>query len=201
VTALEHLNTAEFLAELKGGSTASFERLAEDLFTPLWRFLAGTRNVPEADADELVQDVLLKVYFKIGTYQRDGRATLTTWIFQIANNQSKDFHELHRQELEELTENTEPDHWEGVYAGRNRAYLQWLRGELEKLTAADQQVLIWRAQDFTYVEIGRWLGIKEGTARVRYLRAKRKLGVPDDPPVISGTATGQHIQESGDAHE
>lgn len=158
-------------------------------------------HVPELDAEELVQDVLMKVHANVSTFRRDGRAQLTTWIFQIAHNHAISFHLLACEEREKLIENELPEVWNGPYAGRNSAYLEWLKDELAKLTSDDQNILLWRAQEFSYVEISKWLGIKEGTARVRHLRAKKKLGIPDDQPELVALTVGQEIPASGGAHE
>ncbi len=143
----------------------------------------------------------MKVYSKVGTFHRDGRAQLTTWIFQIAENCAIDFCRAARKKQLELKENDKQVKWYGEFAGRNEPLLAWLRDELEKLTAEDQQVLLWRAQDFSYADIARWLGIKEGTARVRYLRAKKKLGVPDNQPELLEPTGGYEMPGSGGAHE
>ena len=158
-------------------------------------------NVPEADAEELALDVLMKVHSKVSTFRRDGRAQLTTWIFHIAHNHAIDFHRAANLNSQELLENEPPVHWDGPFAGRNQDMLDWLKDELAKLSADDQQVLLWRAQDFSYAEIAGWLGIKESTARVRYLRAKKKLGTPDDQSAPVVLTVGQQMPESGGADE
>ncbi len=157
--------------------------------------------VPEPDAEELALDVLMKVHTNVSKFRRDGRAELTTWIFHIAHNHAIDFHRLASEKQKERTENQPPVHWDGPCAGRNTALLDWLKDGLAKLPADDQQVLIWRAQDFSYAEIAGWLGIKEGTARVRYLRAKKKLSIPGDQTELVALTTGQEMPESGGAHE
>jgi len=179
----------------------AFERLAGEMFTPLWRFLVNNIYVPEPDAEELALDVLMKVYSKVGTFRRDGRAQLTTWIFHIAHNRAIDFHRQACQEREKRTENEPPVHWDGPFAGHNSAYLEWLKDALERLPADDQQVLLWRAQEFSYAEIAGWLGIKEGTARVRHLRAMKKLGVPDGQTELLELTVGQEMPVSEGAHE
>lgn len=171
------------------------------MFTPLWRYLANDTHVPEQDAEELAQDVLMKVHANIATFRRDGRAQLTTWIFQIAQNLALDFLGAQRPTHEALEEDELPQVWNGSYAGRNAAYLEWLKEELAKLNADDQNVLLWRAQGFSYAEISRWLGIKEGTARVRYLRAVKKLGVPNDQPESLQSVAGTAIPTTGGVHE
>lgn len=185
----------------ESGTIPAFERLAGELYTPLWRFLVNKIYVSEPDAEELALDVLMKVHSKVGTFRRDGRAQLTAWIFQIAHNHAISFHLLVCEEREKQIENELPEVWNGPYAGRNSAYLEWLKDELAKLPADDQQVLLWRAQEFSYAEISKWLGIKEGTARVRYLRARKKLGVPDDQPESLQSVAGTAVPATGGVHE
>jgi len=201
VTAFEYLNSAKFLAELKSGSIPAFERLAGELFKPLWRFLVNQIHVPEADAEELAQDALMTVHSAVGTFRRDGRAKLTTWIFNIAHNRGIDFHRTAEQKSRERAEYEQPVHWNGVFAGRNADMLDELKDELAKLSSDDQQVLLWRAQGISYAQIANWLEIKEATARVRYLRAKKKLRVPEDQPELVALTVGHEMPESGGAHE
>lgn len=56
-----------------------------DYFAPrLLRYLTGL-NVPEGQAEELVQEVLLKLWHKADTFD-PARASLGTWLFRIARN-------------------------------------------------------------------------------------------------------------------
>ena len=132
-------------------------------------------QIPNKDAEELVQDVLLKVHSKVGMFANDGSAKLTTWIFQIAQNRAIDFLRASHEEYDELPENFEPVPWHRHFAGRNSDLLAWLADELAGISAENQQILLWRAQDFSFAEIAGWLGLKEATARVRYFRSMKKL--------------------------
>lgn len=148
-------------------------------------------GVAEMDAEELVQDTLLKVHTNVGTFHRDGRAKLTTWVFRIAQNCAIDFHRVHREKLQELPEGLEPVRWHVRFAGHNSEHLTWLGQELPKFSAEDQQILLWHAHKFSFGKIGDWLGLKEATARVRHFRAMKKLK----------TAAGLVCLELGDTHE
>lgn len=147
------------------------------MLSPLCRFLAFGKSIPEADAEELASDVLVTVHDKIGTFRHGGRAKLTTWIFEIAKNRAIDYHRASRPEHVELTSDisqTRPGSG-AVYSGRNRDLLEWLLRELEGFSEQDQWLLKWRALEIPYGEIAAWLGINEGTARVRHKRAMEKL--------------------------
>lgn len=177
------------------------ERLAEKMFSPLWRFLVRQMNVPEPDGEELVQDTLIKVHASVKKFHRERGAKFTTWIFQIAYNKAIDFFRASRMNLEELTEADLPVPERGEFAGRNAELLARLRDALEKLSGADQCVLIWGAQGFSFAQIGEWLGIKKGTARVRYCRAKKKLGLTSDHSEVDESSVEQNALEVGGAHE
>jgi RNA polymerase sigma factor (sigma-70 family) len=165
------------------------------LFKPLWLFLVNEKHVPELDAEELVQDVLMKVYFSVGKFRRDGRAELTTWMFQIAENRAVDFHRVRREVHQELTESDLPVRWSGQFAGRNTAWLEWLGGELAELPAESQRILFWRANDFSYAEIAGWLGVKVNTARTRHFRAKAKIELAANTAGMLGVGAEQDIRE------
>lgn len=124
-------------------------------------------------------DVLMKVHEKIGTFKHGRGAKLTTWIFGIARNTAIDHHRASKKNKapEQLDEATvrHSKVGDGALAGRNTELLKWLEEELLKLPEQDQLLLKWRAMDFSYAQIGEWLKMKEGTARVRYQRAMEKL--------------------------
>jgi RNA polymerase sigma-70 factor (ECF subfamily) len=172
----------------------------ESLFVPIWQFLVNFMDLPEPDAEEIAQDTFLKVHSGVRGYHNDGRAKLTTWIFEIARNRAIDFHRESRPEQEELTDDVQLPK-DGKVAGRNESYLAWLRVELPKLSSEDRNILLWRAKDFTYAEIGTWLGIKEGTARVRHHRAMEKLGVAAQTLESNPLTVAQEISKIGAEHE
>lgn len=149
-----------------------------DRFLPhLIKFVAFGKNVPEADAEELAIDVLVTVHDKVATFRYGGNAKLTTWIFQIAKNRALDYHRTsarHEAELQADPPDVDID-THARYAGRNQEQLKWLSEQLNHFSEQDQWLLKWRAEDVPYSQIGEWLGISEGTARVRHKRAMAKL--------------------------
>jgi RNA polymerase sigma-70 factor (ECF subfamily) len=157
--------------------------------------------VPERDAEELVQDVLMKVHAKVSAFRRVSDAKFTTWIFQIAQNCAIDFLRTKRVGLDQLPENFEPVRWHGHFAGRNSDLLAWQVEELTKLSAENQQILLWRAQDFSFARIGGWLGLKETTAKVRYFRARKKLEAAGNQSGLFAVPTVQNIPELEAEHD
>ena len=132
-------------------------------------------NVPEADAEELASDTLLAVSSHIKGFKYGGKAKLTTWIFEIAKNKAIDFHRKASLDTVAIDDEFADCGPPGADAGRNKLYREWLDKELAKLTDEDRMLLLWRAKDIPYKEIGEWLGINEGTARTRHSRLCAQL--------------------------
>jgi RNA polymerase sigma-70 factor (ECF subfamily) len=134
-------------------------------------------NVPEATAEEVAADVLMTVHRKLKTFRFGGRAKLTTWIFEIAKNRAIDYHRSSKPRIQELNASklSAEHHQETEPSGRGDAQMLWIRTQLSQISDQDQQILKWRALDFPFGQIGEWMDISEGTARVRHKRALDKL--------------------------
>jgi RNA polymerase sigma factor (sigma-70 family) len=134
-------------------------------------------NVPEPTAEEVAADVLMTVHGKLRNFLFGSRAKLTTWIFEIAKNRAIDYHRAHKPEHQELTAST-PSAEQQVDVSPSRrvdAQMRWLRTQLSRLSDQDQHILKWRALDFPFGQIAKWLNISDGAARVRHKRALDKL--------------------------
>lgn len=77
----QHLDDQVLAAEARNGDIDAFEQLVRRWQLPLVRFLerrVGTR----ADAEDLFQETMLRVYRSLGDY--DSRRPFRTWVFTIA---------------------------------------------------------------------------------------------------------------------
>ena len=73
----------ELMLRVKAGDRAAFDRLLTENRTPIVQFLYRmVRN--RAIAEELAQDVFLRVYHSRDSYQASAR--FTTWLYRIATN-------------------------------------------------------------------------------------------------------------------
>jgi len=147
-------------------------------------------NIPEADAEELASDVLMVVHAKIGRFQFSERARLTTWIFQVAKNRAIDYHRRSQPDSCELSDSVVDPNGDkaGISSGRSQYLHTWLANELASLSEQDRQILNWRALDYDFAQIAQWLGMAEGTARVRHKRALDKLKAAAERQVPQGAS-------------
>src|ERR1043166_361372 len=67
---------------LKAGNAAAFERLVREYGDRIYRF--ARRLVGERGADDLTQEVLVRVFRSIRSYEPTGR--FESWLFTIANH-------------------------------------------------------------------------------------------------------------------
>jgi len=136
-----------------------------------------TRN--SAQAEDLAQEVFLKILRKAGSFRREG--TFKAWMFNIARNVTLDY--LRKAKRQGVTVPVEDavgqqlvDHRSAEQAAAGKQNMSLVARAMANLPAAVQDV-IWlgRFEFDTYEELGQALGCKAGTARVRMHRAMQQL--------------------------
>ena len=60
-------------------------RQFNDLYRPMLMDYLRRRNLPEFDADDVVQDVFVKLISKINTYERE-KCCFRSWLFAVVNH-------------------------------------------------------------------------------------------------------------------
>lgn len=173
----------------KRADATAFDELVEVFAPRLYGFLYRLTGRPE-DADDLVQEVFLRVVQRIGDYQHDGR--FEAWIFRIATNLARDRIRRMRRTLAPLSGDlpsdessgggTTWDHLADISAAPPDAPLELsddvdrLQRALARLPAAEREVIMLRHfSDMTFAEIARAMGTPLGTALARSHRALTKL--------------------------
>jgi RNA polymerase sigma-70 factor (ECF subfamily) len=140
----------------------------------LARFLV-VQGAPDDELDDLVQDSFIKAFRGLGSFR--GGASYRTWLLAIGANLLKDRRRQWRKRVVvELTPNL-PDH-SGDPAGDAEAgwAAEKLADEIGKLPRLQREVFLLRAQQgLEYGEIAQGLDISEGSARVHFHHAVKRL--------------------------
>ena len=149
-------------------------------------------NVPDGTAEEVAADVLMTVHGKLGTFRFGARAKLTTWIFEIAKNRAIDYHRSQKQQFEELDPSfvSKDRNAEAEPSAHEDNRLAWIRAQVAQFSELDQQILKWRALDFPFGQIAKWVDMSEGAVRVRHKRALDKL--KDQAKVVAAQGEPRH---------
>ena len=70
------------MAAIATGDEAAFARLVGELVPPLLRFTRATLAASPAEAEEVVQEALIRLWQQAATWQPDGR--ISTWLHRVA---------------------------------------------------------------------------------------------------------------------
>ncbi len=162
-----------------GGDHSAFgilvERYQERLFRLLSRFARD-----RMETEDLAQEVFIKVFRKLHTFQRD--SSLYTWMYRIAVNTARDHlsrgkrHSLHLVEDSEVFDSGQRD---PGYAGAAEPLLEEelqrvTREVLDGLSEKYRTILILREyEDLSYTAIAEVLGCSLGTVESRLFRARK----------------------------
>lgn len=131
------------------------------------------------DADDLVQDVFIKVWKNLANFRNDSQ--LYTWLYRIASNESITF--LNRKKLKNnISLDLEQD---GLNLSETLADTHYFDGDkaqmkLQKalLTLPDKQRLVFNMKyfdDLKYREISEILGTSEGALKASFHLAVKKI--------------------------
>jgi RNA polymerase sigma-70 factor (ECF subfamily) len=137
----------------------------------------------ESEAQDLTQDVFLRVFRALGSF-RSTEGSFTTWLARLTRNLLIDHYRRTRNErvtdsIEEQLPRIEgvsaPRRADSMLAGREAGEL--LQGALGKLSPELRETIILRdLQEMEYREIAEVLAIPEGTVKSRLNRGRAELG-------------------------
>jgi RNA polymerase sigma-70 factor (ECF subfamily) len=133
------------------------------------------------EAEDLTQDVFLKIFKSLGTFDR--RANFQTWLISVSRNLCIDHYRSVRQERQAIDHQVDPNalspaaHEPGPIAAleqQDRVVL--LREALAALPESLRKAVLMRdIQELTYQEIADRLGLPEGTVKSRINRGRTEL--------------------------
>jgi RNA polymerase sigma-70 factor (ECF subfamily) len=164
---------------LKGDQTAW-----ETIVRLYWRkvFNIAYKFVGRHDeAEDLTQDVFLKLFKSIKTFDR--RANFSTWLISVSRNLCIDHYRSVRREHDAVTHDIDVvtlaqpstiDSPHVMLERRDRVAL--LRAALDKLAPSLRMAVMLRdIQELSYQEIAGRLGVPEGTVKSRINRGRTEL--------------------------
>jgi RNA polymerase sigma-70 factor (ECF subfamily) len=83
--------SVSLLERLTAGPSDDDWRRLHDLYQPLLRTWLGRVGVPDADADDLTQEVLLVVFREVAGFERHGKGAFRAWLRTILAHRVRDF--------------------------------------------------------------------------------------------------------------
>lgn len=163
------------------GDQAHFKALVERHRERVFRLVLSILGAGhQGAAEELTQDVFVKVYRKLGQFR--GEAKFGSWLHRIAYNQAVDYRSRLRfkathygEEVLEMTPSDKPhdDPFTTVARGHTAATVRECLAQLPHLYRSVLNLHYWMGM--TVAEISRYLPAPEGTVKSYMHRARAKL--------------------------
>jgi RNA polymerase sigma-70 factor (ECF subfamily) len=159
----------------KEGDEGAMEKIYEQFKRPLFN-LAYRYTSDRPAADDLLQDIFVKVFSHLGEVNRD--ETFVAWLYRIAVNtcysylrsrRSREARSIGLGEIEGKKEEAVYDRHEDSLAGPLEGAIRELP---EKLRAV---FMLHDVQGHTHEEIGRILGITTGTSKSQLFKARLRI--------------------------
>ncbi len=177
---IETLPDDEVVRRVLAGEVEDFEvlvtRYSEKVYSLVWGMVRDTGH-----AEDLVQDVFIKAYAKLGDFEQKSR--FYTWLYRIAVNRTLDFIKSRDRSKTRSLEELPLVHPEANPAETNPAaplleqeFLRKMEEALEEIPPKFREILVLReVQELSYEEISEVLGCSKGTVESRLFRARAKL--------------------------
>lgn len=168
----------KYIDSLLAGDTDAFAALVNKykdmVFTIIVKIVGN-----EADAEELSQDVFLKVYHSLGSFKRESR--FSTWIYRIAYNTA--ITKTRKKKLEtqslnhELVESyTQDDIQENVYALTPQQQKSFIDKVLASLPENDYvMITLYHKEDCSVKDISEITSLSESNVKVKLHRIRKRM--------------------------
>lgn len=149
-------------------------------------------HLNEDEAWDVVYKTLETLVLKLANYQFESKAHFDNFLYKVLLNFLRQYFRQSRAQHKDAITYVNVDE-EGLEDGlvaqidqvafsnyyqsetSENPKLQILNDCLDKLDAVDKDLLLLRAQNYTYDEIAALLGIRNNQLKVKHLRAKQKL--------------------------
>ncbi len=161
------------------GDRAAFEELVKGFYCQIYRWALGITRDPD-DADDVVQDVLVRLHKQLKSYA--GRSRFSTWLFQVTRNTAlgRQRKRARRQKLllgfrraDAENESSKENPLEQL---ENSHFVDHVRLLYERLPARQREVFdLADLQGFAPSEIGEMLGMNPVTVRANLCKARRAI--------------------------
>jgi RNA polymerase sigma-70 factor (ECF subfamily) len=167
----------ELAERCRHGDAAAFEQLyrahAGRLYNLVFR-MAGSAQ----EADDLLQEVFLHAYRKLGSFRGD--SSLGTWLYRLAVNHCLDFLRGRQSRMARLTDSLDEEGAAEPAAAAPIVPTALSRMDLDRAIAqlppgCRAAFVLHDVEGYEHHEVARLLGISEGTSKSQVHKARMKL--------------------------
>lgn len=166
----------ELAGRIRSGDGAAFEALYRQHATRLYN-LASRMAAGATDAEDLLQDIFLLAYRKLGSFRGD--SSLGTWLYRLAMNHCLDVLRNRQTRMGQVTDSMdEPDAVPVAAPGPGLGAVSRIDLEraIEALPPACRAAfLLHDVEGFGHHEVADILGVSEGTSKSQVHKARLRI--------------------------
>ena len=165
----------ELAGRIRAGEGPAFDELYRQHATRLYNLayrMAGTSS----DAEDLLQDIFLLAYRKLGSFR--GESSLGTWLYRLAMNHCLDVLRSRQTRMDQHTDTLDDERAQvpvtrPAMGSVSRIDLERAIGCLPPACRA--AFLLHDVEGFGHQEVGSILGISEGTSKSQVHKARLRI--------------------------
>lgn len=166
----------ELAGRIKSGDAAAFEALYQQHATRLYN-LASRMSGAAGEAEDLLQDIFLLAYRKVGSYR--GESSLGTWLYRLAMNHCLDVLRNRQTRMGQVTDSMDEPAAAPVAAPApvlSTVSRIDLERTIEALPPACRAAfLLHDVEGFGHQEVAEILGVSEGTSKSQVHKARLRI--------------------------
>ena len=168
------MSPEELVVQCQVGNVEAFETLYHQHAARLYTLACRMAGSPE-DGEDLLQEIFLQAYRKLGSFKGD--AAIGTWLYRLALNHCLDYVRSRQAKMNKLTDTLDADTSIQPTARRDTPIARLdLERALERLPDGCREAFVLHdVEGFDHMEVGRLLGIAEGTSKSQVFKARMKL--------------------------
>jgi RNA polymerase sigma-70 factor (ECF subfamily) len=165
---------AELAARCQAGESEAFETLYRQHAARIYALASRMAGSAE-DGEDLLQEIFLQVYRKIGSFK--GEAALGTWLYRLALNHCLDYVRSRQAKMNKLTETLDATSSFEPLARHDTPIARIdLERALERLPDGCREAFVLHdVEGLDHKEVGAVLGIAEGTSKSQVFKARARL--------------------------
>jgi RNA polymerase sigma-70 factor (ECF subfamily) len=165
----------DLAGRIRAGDGGAFEELYRQHATRLYNLAYRMAGGP-TEAEDLLQDIFLLAYRKLGSFRGD--SSLGTWLYRLAMNHCLDVLRSRRTRMGQQTDSLDEDGAVEVAAAPAIGAVS--RMDLERAIetlppACRAAFLLHDVEGFGHEEVGSILGISEGTSKSQVHKARLRI--------------------------
>jgi RNA polymerase sigma-70 factor (ECF subfamily) len=174
LTAETGLLEADLVARSRRGDAQAFETIYRQHASRIYS-LASRMCGSADDGEDLLQEIFIQVYRKLDSFQ--GNARLGTWLYRLALNHCLDYVRSRRAKMSKMTDTLDR---EGALEPVARTDTPVARLDLERAIeqlpeGCREAFVLHDIEGFDHKEVGKLLGVAEGTSKSQVFKARLKL--------------------------